>query len=148
MIYWDLWRYRPAHWPAHWPGKWASISLIIEGGKKKATESKGERRGTKVFWGLLKIKKRKRQWARGGWLKELHPEALEGAATDQVSISQVSLPVGISRSSVARRGGQRGHRACQTDTGGYAPGKRTHTQHTRATHACTPFPVLTSGICV
>lgn len=41
-------------------------------------------------------------------LKEQHPGALEGTTTHQVSISHVSLPVGLSVRSVVRHGGRRG----------------------------------------
>lgn len=55
-----------------------------------------------------------------GRLKEQHPGTPGRVATNQVSISHVSLPVGLSRRRVARRGGRRGTAACHTDTGGYA----------------------------
>ena len=74
------------------------------------------------------------------WLKEQHPEALEGAATDQVSISHVSLPVGLSGRSVAWHGGQRGtgpvrltqevmHRANGQTQAHMHPQTHTHTHH-------------------
>lgn len=59
-------------------------------------------------------------------LKEQHPGALEGTATHQVSISHLSLPVGLSVRSVAWHGGRRGGGAVRLTQGVAWPTKQAH----------------------
>lgn len=112
--------------------------------KEKSGRMKGWTEGyaslMRPFWALKKKRKKKKRSQRARKeRKEQHPEVLEGATTNQVSISHVSLPVGLSGRTVAWHGGQRGtgpvrltqevmHRANRQ--------MRTHTH----THATLLFP--------
>lgn len=144
---------RSAPQPVHWPRKSAAISLIILGERRSGEQVAQTARvngGDRVFWGLSErwrqLRSREQRKGREEWLKEQHPEALEGDATNQVSISHVSLPVDLSQKSVAWHGGQRGHEACQTDTGGYTPGKQMNEGKCVHTHKQNTSHIKTSVI--